>query len=60
MYWGLRYGGSIAIDNIQVTKVNESFESGTWETSNFTLLQREGREVGVGKDASLSGSYLVY
>ncbi|WP_281944508.1 hypothetical protein, partial [Paenibacillus tyrfis] len=60
MYWGLRYGGSIAIDNIQVTKVNESFESGTWETSNFTLLQREGREAGVRQDSSLSGSYLVY
>ncbi|WP_281944507.1 hypothetical protein, partial [Paenibacillus tyrfis] len=48
------------IKKTRLPRGTESFESGTWETSNFTLLQRDGREVGVRQDSSLSGSYLVY
>lgn len=48
------------IKKTRLPRGTESFESGTWETSNFTLLQKDGREAGVRQDGSLSGSYLVY
>ncbi|GKU75972.1 hypothetical protein [Paenibacillus sp. L3-i20] len=36
LIWGIHYGGAMSIDDIQIKKVSESFESGSYAVTPFT------------------------
>ncbi|QQZ61572.1 RHS repeat protein [Paenibacillus sonchi] len=36
MIWGIYKGGALSLDDIEITKTNESFESGAYTNTNFT------------------------
>ncbi|WP_019909765.1 RHS repeat domain-containing protein [Paenibacillus sp. HW567] len=36
LIWGIYKGGALSIDDIEITKTNESFESGAYTNTNFT------------------------
>ncbi|MBH5320950.1 hypothetical protein I6N90_24500 [Paenibacillus sp. GSMTC-2017] len=60
LIWGLHYGGSLSIDDIQIKKVEESFESGDYLVTHFN----RGSPVNAGKitkDPSkvISGKYSI-
>ncbi|MCR8843751.1 hypothetical protein NQ117_08630 [Paenibacillus sp. SC116] len=35
LYWGTNYGGAVSIDDIQVTKLTESFERGKFDSTHY-------------------------
>ncbi|MEK4043349.1 RHS repeat domain-containing protein [Paenibacillus sp. FSL H8-0048] len=57
LIWGIHSGGALSIDDIEITKVSESFENGTFKDTQFTA----GSGV-ISKDPAkvISGQYSAY
>ncbi|TVX92187.1 hypothetical protein [Paenibacillus agilis] len=59
--WGTSYGGAISIDDIQVTKLSESFEKGRFSTTDY-MSGNPGYSGKVTKapEKIVTGAYSVY
>ncbi|OKP89741.1 hypothetical protein A3848_13185 [Paenibacillus sp. P32E] len=57
MIWGIHAGGALSLDDIEIAKVSESFEKGSFTDTNFTagsgILTKEPAKV-------ISGQYSAY
>ncbi|MEK5029758.1 RHS repeat domain-containing protein [Paenibacillus sp. FSL M7-1046] len=57
LIWGIFKGGALSIDDIEITKVNESFESGSFTNTNFNagsgVITNESSKV-------VTGQYSAY
>ncbi|MDT8975071.1 hypothetical protein RQP50_02300 [Paenibacillus sp. chi10] len=57
LIWGQRFGGAIAIDDITITKLNNSFESGTFLASDFVAGYRNIGRITNDPSKVITGKY---
>ena len=59
LIWGIHNGGSLSIDDIQITKIEESFESGRFDVTIFNSGYNSSGEITYLQNMTIDGNFSV-